>query len=260
MIKVLYFPDIIGRPGRTAVKNFVAENKESLEADLIIANVDNVASGRGPTLTTVQEMHDAGIDVLTCGDHIWDQKEATDLFSNKKLKLIRPLNYPKIAPGKGSLEVSVKGRNIVIVSLLGRVFTAEGLDNPFTVIDEFLESAKENNIIIDFHAEATSEKMALGYYLAGRVSAVLGSHTHVQTADERILKGHTAYISDCGSNGPYDSVIGIEPEISIKRFRTGMPMKFELAEGPVQVNAVIIEIDERTGKSTSISRILEIVS
>lgn len=260
MIKILFLPDIIGKPGRVAVKNFIAENKNELEIDLVIANVDNVASGRGPTLQTVQEMHEAGVDVLTCGDHIWDQKEAVDLFYDKKLKLIRPLNYPKITPGKGYIKVSVKGRDILIVSLLGRVFTAEGLDNPFTVIDELLENTKEKNIIIDFHAEATSEKMALGCYLAGRVSAVLGSHTHVQTSDERILKGHTAYISDCGSCGPYDSVIGIEPEISIKRFRTGMPVKFELAEGPVQINAVLVEIDEKTGEALNVERLQQIIS
>jgi hypothetical protein len=258
MIRVLFFPDIVGRPGRTAVKRYLSEKRDELKPDLVIADADNLASGRGPTIKTADEMLDDGIDVLTCGDHIWDQNEITDYLNNKDSKLLRPINYPKSSPGRGSLSFEVKGQKVLIISALGRVFTSEGLDNPFEVISEEIKSAKEKIIIVDFHAEATSEKVALGFFLAGKVSAVIGTHTHVQTSDERILKDHTAYISDSGSCAPYDSVIGVKAEQSIKRFTSGMPVKFDLAEGPTQVDAVLLEIDEKTGQAKSIKRIKEI--
>lgn len=258
MIKILFFPDIVGRPGRSAVKNYLSENKEELKPDLVIANVDNLASGRGPTVKTAEEMLDSGVDILTCGDHIWDQSEIADYLNKRDSKLIRPINYPKGDPGQGAISVEVKGQKILVISALGRVFTTEGLDNPFDILDEVLKSAKEKIIIVDFHAEATSEKMALGYHLAGRVSAVIGTHTHVQTSDERIIDEHTAYISDSGCCAPYNSVIGVVPEQSIKRFKTGMPVKFDLPEGQIQVDAVILEIDEKTGKSQSITRVKKI--
>jgi len=257
MIKILFFSDIVGRPGRAAVKRFLEENKSKLQPDLVIANADNIASGRGPTAKTVEEIIDVGVDVLTCGDHVYDQKEAPLILQDSD-KLIRPLNYPASDPGSGYIIRKIQDTDVLIVNLLGRVWTAEGLDSPFTAMDELLKEHKEKVVIVDFHAEATSEKIALSYDLAGKVSAIIGTHTHVMTADEQIIKKHTAMISDSGFNGPHESVIGVVPDQSIYRFRTAMPITFELAEGPVQVNAVLLEIDEKTGAAKTISRIQEI--
>jgi len=256
-MKILFLGDVVGRTGRRVVARFLEAEKKNY--DLIIANADNVASGRGPTEKTYDEMLEAGVDVLTCGDHIWDQREVTRIFEKKNCRLVRPANYPEICPGKGWISFNILGQDVLIVSMLGRVFTAEGIDSPFQIIDEILKSNKEKIVIVDFHAEATSEKMAFGYDMAGKVSAVLGSHTHVQTSDERIIDGKTAYISDTGSCAAYESVIGVKHEQSIKRFRTGMPVTFEVAEGDAQINAVSIEIDEATGHAISIERINKIV-
>lgn len=257
-MKILFFGDIFGRPGRTAVKRFLEEEKENLKVDLVIANSDNITSGRGPTEKTYREMIDAGIDVLTPGDHIWDQKEAPDLLSDKKTRISRPLNCPVSCPGKDFVELEVNGQKVVVVGLLGRVWTVEGVDSPFVKMDEFLKDRKNKIVIVDFHAEATSEKIALSYYLAGRVSAVLGTHTHVQTADEKIING-TAVICDVGTNGPADSVIGVKKEQSIKRFTTGMPVSFEVADGSVQINAVLVSVDDKSGEALSIERINKII-
>lgn len=257
-MKILILGDVFGRIGRNAVKQYLEDAREKLKLDLIIANADNVASGRGPTLKTYEEMIEAGIDVMTCGDHIWDQKEASEILTKRDSKLIRPANYPADCPGKGSISVEVKGQKVAIVALLGRVFTTEGLESPFTVADKVLADLKEKIIVVDFHAEATSEKNALGYYLADRVSAVVGTHTHVQTSDERIIDG-CAYISDIGFCGARDSVIGVKKELSIQRFLSAMPLKYEAGEGRAQVNGVVITIDEKTGRAGSIERIFEII-
>jgi len=253
-MKVLFFGDIFGRPGREAVTRFLEEEKERLGADLVIANCDNIASGRGPTQKTYDEMIAAGVDVLTPGDHIWDQKEAINLVGDKKTKISRPSNCPKICPGKDFVEIEVKGKKVLVVGLIGRVWTMEGLESPFATMDEFLKEHKNQLVIVDFHAEATSEKVALGQYLAGRVAAVLGTHTHVQTADEKIIDG-TAYISDTGACAPTDSVIGVVKEQSVNRFLTGMPVSFDVAEGPTQINAVLVEIDDKTFEAKKIERI-----
>ncbi len=257
-MKLIFFGDIFGRPGRTAVKKFIGYCKDELKADLIIANADNLASGRGPTEKTYNEMIEAGIDVMTCGDHIWDQSEIQPTLEDKNGKLIRPLNYPKQAPGRGMLTVSVGGVDVLVAVLLGRVFTQEGLDSPFTVYDELVRDRKEKIKIIDFHAEATSEKYAFGRYVADDASAVLGTHTHVQTADDHIMK-KAAYITDVGSCGPTESIIGVETELSLKRFTTGMPLKFEVADTTPQINAVIVDIDNKTGQALSIQRINQIL-
>ena len=256
-MKVLFFGDIVGRPGRAAVKRFLDENKSEFKADLIIAQADNLASGRGPTVKTYEEMLVAGVDAMTVGDHVWDQSELLNILSDKKGKIIRPANYPDGVPGKTALELDVNGHKVLIACLLGRVFTTEGLDNPFRVADKLLDETSAKIKIIDFHAEATSEKYAMGYYLSGRVSAVLGTHTHVMTADEKIIDG-TAYISDVGSCSPVDSVIGVKTELSLKRFLTGMPLKFEVADGPVQINAVLVTVDEKTGDASKIERLSKI--
>jgi len=256
-MKILFFGDIFGRPGRAAVKRYLEENRQKLGVDLVVANADNMAAGRGPTRKTYEEMREAGVDVLTVGDHIWDQKEVYDILDDRDHRLLRPLNYPEDVPGRGFVSVPVGGHEVLVVSLLGRVWTAEGLDSPFLIMDKLLSERKEKIIIVDFHAEATSEKIAIGHYLTDRVSAVLGTHTHVQTADEKILGEGTAYISDTGQCGPSDSVIGVEKQQSIKRFRTGLPVAFTPAEGPTQINAVLVEIDPKAGRAKKIERITE---
>ncbi len=259
MIKILFFSDIFGRPGRGAVKKYIEQNRDSIRPDLIIANCDNAAAGRGPTIGVYEELLESGIDVLTCGDHIWDQKEVINILSDKKSKLIRPINYPALCSGNGFIEVEVKGQKVLIICALGRVWTAEGLDSPFVLVDDAIEKSKAKIVFIDFHGEATSEKCAFGHYFSGKASAIVGSHTHIQTADEKIINKHTAYISDAGFCGPSDSVIGVKKEQSIHRFLTGMPATFEVADGPVQVNAVVVDIDEKTGAATAIKRINEAI-
>lgn len=253
-MKILFFGDVFGRPGRAAVREFIAKRKEELGADLIIANADNISSGKGPIEKTYNELIDVGVDVLTCGDHIWDSKNVADILGNDS-KLVRPLNYPSNCPGRGYIKVNVKGQDVLIVSALGRVFTTEGLDSPFIALENVLQENGEKIVFVDLHAEATSEKNAFGQHFAGRVSAICGTHTHVQTSDERIIDG-TAYISDAGMCGPYDSVIGVSKEQSIKRFLNAIPVTFDVADGPSQVNAVLVEIDN-DGKAVSIERIYE---
>lgn len=255
-MKVLFFGDIFGRPGREAVKRYIDDNAEKMGVDFIVANAENSSSGRGPTAKTAQEIIDYGIDVITLGDHCWDQKDIIELLDKKDPNVLRPLNYPVGNEGTGYKTIHKGKLSLTVVSLLGRVFTTEGLDSPFQSIDQLLKEEKMP-LIIDFHAEATSEKEAMGNYLDGRISALLGTHTHVQTADEGILKSGTAYISDVGMCGPVDSVIGVKKELSIERFLTGKPLKFEVADGDAKINAVLIEIDE-SGHATSIERINEI--
>ena len=257
MIKVLYFGDIVGRIGRQAVRTYLEENKDKIKPDLIIANTDNVSSGKGPTVRAYEDMLDMGVDVLTCGDHIWDYAEAVNLLEDKNSKLIRPYNYPDICPGRGYINVTVGGIDVVVASMLGRVWTKEGLESPFTKTDELLSEVKSKVVIIDFHAEATSEKYAYAWDFAGKISAIIGSHTHVQTADAKIIEEFTGYTSDVGFCGPADSVIGVRPEDSIRVFRTGIKSALELAKGEAQINALILEIDETSGKCIGIEPISE---
>lgn len=260
MIRILFFGDIFGRPGRRGLAKFLNDKKDQINPDLIIANVDNVASGKGPNISTYDEIRNIGVDILTCGDHIWDQKECLTMIDQNDSRLVRPINYPKVCPGKGSYTVNIKGIDIEVVSVLGRVWTTEGLDSPFYAMDDLLSRTKSKVIFVDFHAEATSEKNAFGFYLAGKVSAIVGTHTHVQTADERILDEHTAFISDAGFCGPYESVIGVKKEQSIKRFTSGIPVSFDVADGPVVISGVIVDIDEQSGKAIKIERIREVYS
>lgn len=256
-MKVLFFGDIFGRPGRSAVQRFIESKKQELDVDLVIGNADNISSGKGPIKKTYDELIGAGVDILTCGDHIWDNKDVAEILGRDS-RLLRPLNYPDGCPGLGSKLLNIKGRDVLVASILGRVFTIEGLNSPFVELENLINESKTKTIIVDFHAEATSEKVALSNYFAGRVSAILGTHTHVQTADEKIISG-TALISDAGMCGPSDSVIGVNKEQSIKRFLTAMPVAFEVGEGPAQINAVLLDIDE-DGMAVSIERINEILS
>jgi metallophosphoesterase (TIGR00282 family) len=258
-MKILFFGDIIGKIGRKALKKTLPDLKKEYEVDLVIANAENIAHGFGVTSKTLNEMIECGVDVFTSGNHIWDKDEAVDIFKAKKINLIRPANYPPGTPGVGYKIIEISTKRLLVVNLIGRVFLRENFDCPFRKLDSILEENKNerlNGIIVDFHAEATSEKVALGYYADGRISAVVGTHTHVPTADERILPKGTAHISDVGMVGAKNSIIGDKTEDIIKRFIYQMPYPFEpIEEGTCQINAVLIEIDSKTGKAIKIERI-----
>lgn len=251
----------MGKMGRKAVALAIPELKKELAPDLVIANVENLAHGHGVTIKTLREVLEAGVDFFTAGNHIWKKKEAFEAIADPDLKdrLVRPANYPEGVPGKGYKVLEIGARKVLIASLLARVFIKEDTDCPFRKMDEILEKHGKENlaaIIVDFHSEATSEKKALGYYLDGRVSAVLGTHTHVPTADAEVLSGGTAYVSDVGMVGGKDTVLGVEKDAIIKGFLTQMPVEQEFPEsGPCQVNAVYVEIDPKDGKAIDMKRI-----
>ena len=244
--------DIIGRPGRRAIRRLVPEVREEHGIDLVIANAENTAGGFGLTLETAYELLESGVDVLTSGNHVWDQKEIIP-HMDEGLPLVRPANYPD-APGRGYLFHD----GVMVLNLMGRVFMPP-LDCPFRTATRILtEVADEDGpkvILVDFHAEATSEKQAMGWYLDGRVSGVVGTHTHVGTVDTRVLPMGTAYVSDVGMTGPVDSVIGSEADAVLDRFLTGLPHRLTVAGGPVMMNSVLIEVDAETGKASSIERL-----
>ncbi|MBL7049020.1 MAG: TIGR00282 family metallophosphoesterase [Nitrospira sp.] len=255
-MKVLFIGDIVGKTGRRALKEGLPGLISKLKADFVIANGENAAGGFGITRTIAEELFSYGIDVLTSGNHIWDKKEALT-YIDMESRLLRPANYPVGVPGSGSVVVNhSSGEKIGVLNLSGRVFMSP-LDCPFNVAEKELEvlRKKTKNIIVDFHAEATSEKAAIGWYLDGKVSAVLGTHTHVQTADEKILPQGTAFISDVGMTGPVNSIIGVTKEIIINKFLTQIPIRFETASGEAIFSCVLLEIDTRTGKSKKIQRL-----
>ncbi|HWR58188.1 MAG TPA: TIGR00282 family metallophosphoesterase [Thermodesulfovibrionales bacterium] len=255
-MKVLFIGDIVGTVGRAAVKALLPALLDRYKIEFVIANGENAAGGFGITEKVAQEIFGYGIHVITSGNHIWDKKEALHYIA-KENRLLRPSNYPPGVPGYGSVVQTVShGMKIAVLNISGRVFMSN-IDCPFRVgIDEIERLRKETDlIIIDFHAEATSEKIAFGYYVDGKVSAVIGTHTHVQTADEKILPGGTAYITDVGMTGPSVSVIGVEKEQIIERFLLQMPRKFETAKGCAIFSSIVIEIDEKTGKSTAVQRL-----
>jgi hypothetical protein len=244
--------DVIGKPGRDAVRALLPDLKQEKSIDFVICNGENTAGGYGITADTASELLESGVDVLTSGNHIWDKKEIIPLMDGG-LPLIRPANYPD-APGKGYIHQN----GVTVVNLMGRVFMAS-LDCPFRTADALLERLREEGqskvIIVDFHAEATSEKQAMGWYLDGRVSAVLGTHTHVGTVDAKILPQGTAYLTDVGMTGPSESVIGSDKEAVLERFLTSLPNRLSVADGPCMLNAALVEVDEDTGKASSIERI-----
>lgn len=257
-MNILFIGDIVGEPGRHAIKELLPRIKRKNAVEFVVANGENVAGGSGVTPALADELFGYGVDVITSGDHIWKRKEIFDYIDTNK-RLLRPANYPKDAPGYGSTVVqSESGIDVGVINLAGRVFM-QPLECPFRRAKEEAEKlkAKARIIIVDMHAEATSEKIALGWYLDGLVSAIVGTHTHVQTADEKILPGGTAYLSDAGMTGPFDGVIGRKKEQILSRFLTQMPMKFEMAEGDIQLHGAIIDVDEKTGKANSIKRIQE---
>lgn len=243
--------DVIGKPGRHAVKGLLPGLRRDHGLDLVIANGENAAGGFGLTPATAQELFAAGVDIITSGNHIWDQKEIIPHLDGD-LPILRPLNYPPAAPGRGYL---IRG-GVLVVNLIGRTFMGS-YDCPFRSMDRLLTELTKLPpvVIVDFHAEATSEKAAMGWYLDGRVSAVLGTHTHVPTADPRLLPKGTAYVSDVGMTGPLNSIIGDDPETVLARFLTAMPNRLQVADGPVVLNSVVVDIDEASGRATAICRL-----
>ena len=255
-VKALFIGDIVGKTGRSAVKALLPHLVDKYKIDFVAANGENIAGGFGLTEPLVQETFKAGVHVITTGNHVWDKKDFVN-YIGKDNRVLRPLNYPSGVPGFGSVVYPLPGGlKVGVINLMGRVFMST-LNCPFRTAKAEVEAlARETNIIIvDFHAEATSEKIALGYYLDGMVSALIGTHTHVQTADEKVLPNGTAYITDVGMTGPAHSVIGIEIEQIINRFLTSMPAKFETAHGEGIFSAVVIEIQQDTGKATGVHRL-----
>jgi len=252
-IKILFIGDIIGRPGRNALKTWLQPWVEAHAVDLVVGNGENAAGGMGLTARVFDDLLAMGIDVITSGNHIWSKKEIYPIL-NRSDQILRPANYPESVPGKGYAIHTVKGCKILILNLEGRVFM-KSLECPFRTADKILDSFHGKIILVDFHAEATSEKIALGWHLDGRVSAVLGTHTHVQTADERILPQGTAYITDAGMTGPTDSVIGMKKDIALSRFLTQLPAKFDVARGKCVINGAVMTINCDTGRAVSIERI-----
>lgn len=255
-MKILFIGDIVGKPGRDAVEQLVPAMRRENGIDFVIANAENSSGGSGITPQTAAVLFNASVDVLTSGDHIWKRKEIFELIRSEP-KIIRPINYPPGAPGYGSgIFQTSGGIKIGVINVLGRVFL-EPLDCPFkTVRQAVTEIRKETPVIlVDIHAEATSEKEALGWYLDGDVSAVVGTHTHVQTADERVLPKGTAYITDAGMAGPFDSVLGRRVQDVLERFLNCVPVRFEVASENVQMHGVIIDVDEKNGTARSITRV-----
>ncbi len=255
-MKVLFIGDIVGKPGRKAVREGLPGLVNKLKIDFVVANVENAAAGFGVTKSIGEELLSMGIDVMTSGNHIWDKKEAVT-YIPKENRLLRPANYPADVPGAGSIVMNTAaGEKIAVLNLSGRVFM-QPLDCPFQTAErELAHLHKETeNIIVDFHGEATSEKSAIGWFLDGKVSAVVGTHTHVQTADEKILPHGTAFITDVGMTGPTDSIIGVKKEQIIHKFLTQIPVRFEIAKGEALLSCVVVEINTKTGKATNIQRL-----
>jgi metallophosphoesterase (TIGR00282 family) len=255
-VKILFIGDIVGKPGRKAVRALLPGIVGQYRVDIVVANCENAAGGFGVTRKIVDELYHNEIDILTSGNHIWDKKE-TIYFIDDYETLLRPANYPEGTVGKGSVVIDTRlGISLGVLNLEGRIFM-KPLDCPFRVAEKEIEKLKQKTdiIIVDFHAEATSEKEALGWFLDGKVSAVLGTHTHVQTADERVLPLGTAYITDAGMTGSFDSVLGMRKEVALERFLTLLPNRFDVAKGDVRLQGVLIDIDDRTGKALSIERL-----
>jgi metallophosphoesterase (TIGR00282 family) len=255
-MRILFIGDIVGRPGRELVRRGLGAIVDHHAVDFVIANAENAAAGFGVTREIGDHLLEWGVDVMTSGNHIWDKKEALDYIGTEP-RLLRPANYPAGVPGNGSYLARTRGgETIGVINIMGRVFMLN-IDDPFAVVVREIEAMRQRTrtIFVDFHAEATSEKIAMGWHLDGRVSAVIGMHTHVQTADERILPKGTAYLTDVGMTGPHDSIIGVEIEPSLGRFLNALPAKFETATANPRLHAVIVETDAQTGRATDVERL-----
>ncbi len=251
-MRILFVGDIFGRPGREAVRHFVPQIRRDEGIDFVVGNVENAAGGRGLTGPVAKELFSAGMDVFTLGNHTWDRPETEPLLSDPRI--LRPANYPPLLAGRGLGVYPVNGKRVAVMQLMGR-HHMDTIDCPFRAADTLLNGLEADLVLVDMHAEASSEKQAMGWYLDGRVAAVLGTHTHVQTADERILPGGTAFIGDVGMAGPRDGIIGGDRASALKRFLTGVRVRLSVAEGDAQFCAVIVEADESTGRARSIARI-----
>jgi metallophosphoesterase (TIGR00282 family) len=255
-LQLLFLGDIVGRPGRELVRKGLPSLIEHYGVDLVIANAENAAAGRGITREIGDSLLEWGVGVMTSGNHIWAQREAVD-YIGTEARLLRPANFPAGVPGNGSyLARTSSGRPVGVINVMGRVFMQE-LDNPFSRVLEEIDAlrARTRVILVDMHAEATSEKIAMGWHLDGKVTAVIGTHTHVQTADDQILPGGTAYLTDAGMTGPHDGVIGVEKHAVIEKFLRGMPARMETAAGNPRLNGILIAADEATGKAISVQRL-----
>ncbi len=261
ILRICVIGDIIGKPGRLALTHSLPDLRAELDLDLVIANGENTAAGAGLTPSLAEELLGGGVDVITSGNHIWDKREIYDYLDTDR-PVLRPINYPDTAPGRGWLvHRTDDGDEVAVINAMGRVFMNQ-LDSPFTAIDALLDEAAEPLPpvrIVDFHCEITSEKNAMGWYLDGRVSAVVGTHTHVPTADARVLPGGTAYISDIGMTGPRDSIIGFSLETVLPRFTHHLPTRFAVADGPVAFNAVVISVDAASGRASAIDQVQRLI-
>jgi 2',3'-cyclic-nucleotide 2'-phosphodiesterase len=261
-VQILFIGDIFGRPGRTIVRERLRGLVKDHQIDLVIANGENAAAGFGITPALAEELFELGIDVITTGNHVWDKRELVEYFEaengnqySQARRILRPANFPPGMPGWGVYEGLKNNIPYGVVNLQGRVFMGSN-DDPFRMADQLIAGMKAKVILVDFHAEATSEKVALGWHLDGRVTVVLGTHTHIPTADERVLPGGTAYITDVGMTGPYDSVIGVKKELVVGKFLSNMPTRFEAATGDVRLCAIVVDCDESTGKARQIKRLM----
>ncbi len=253
-LKILFVADVVGHPGREAVKALLPELKKELHPNLVVLNGENAAGGFGLTAKIVAELRGAGADVITTGNHVYAQKEFVGDLPNLE-RVLRPANYPPAAPGQGWCVVDAGGHQVLVMNLIGRIFL-DPLDDPFRAADAILAAHPDTPIVFcDMHAEATSEKTAMGWYLNGRASAVVGTHTHIPTADARVLPGGTAYVTDVGMVGPRDGCIGMDKDVVLQRFLSGVPNRFVVASGPVTFNSVLVTINASTGRATSIQRV-----
>ena len=259
LARILFIADIVGKPGRAITRRFLAKRLETDSCDFVIANGENLAGGKGLTPATAREMFEAGVDVLTGGNHTWRNREVLGIIDDERL--VRPANYPAAAqtPGRGATVLTSRaGFPVAVINLLGRTFL-DHHEDPFAWAEDLAESLRRQSaiVIVDFHAEATSEKRAMFHLLDGRVTAVIGTHTHVQTADEQISPQGTAYITDAGMTGPHDSVLGVKTEIALRQLRSEMPVRHEIASDDVHLSGVIIEADADTGRAISIERVFD---
>ena len=254
-MRILFIGDIFGRPGRDLARRAIRALRASHDVGLVVANVENAAAGFGVTRDLAESLLDDGVDVMTSGNHIWDKKEVLD-YIQLEPRLLRPANFPTGVPGRGVYVTRAGREPVAVINIMGRVFM-NPLDDPFAVVSRELAAlaGEARVVVVDFHAEATSEKLAMAWYLDGRVTAVIGTHTHVQTADARVLPGGTAYITDVGMTGPHDSIIGIETGAALGRFLRGLPGRFEAATANPRFNGVVIETDPDTGRARTIERL-----
>ena len=256
-MRILFIGDIVGRPGREALRRLLPEVRAGYAPDLVVANVENAASGFGLTQSVAKEILGAGVDVMTGGNHLWDRR-GSEAYLESEPRLVRPANYPEGTPGRTWVIQEAAGARVAVLNLQGRVFMPP-LDCPFRTLDHLLErlQGEAEVFVLDFHGEATSEKKAMAFYADGRVSAVVGTHTHVPTADECILPGGCAFVSDLGMTGPYDSVIGMDREGVLEKFLTGLPRRFEVAKGDARLSGLVVDVDERSGRARFVQRVHE---